>query len=433
MSDTADESEEDNYNQLNDEQNTQIIKELAAKSTTTAVQKIILSYDIGKDGAFIRRRMNKYNLPQLQEAAVLLRMNTDGVRKPQLVSNIIHKIESFLREKCDVCEHYYNLELEDEPLFRCEHCQQGCHTECFQELATVMDKKKLHMFKYYCTKCLKNVEQETRHEPGVPTPPIDQLNSTRISNRDPDVSHTRDPYVSHHSDQEIDNEESDEPRRICKFYIRGKCKFGSTGTRGGTCRFEHPEPCKPFSQHGATSRGCQNDRCPLWHPPLCRRSTNYRKCFRQDCHFWHLRGTIRRPPVAEGGFNTQQPAAPSNPAVNNHQPAANSVHPAANPYPAWQQQPAASQANQEISHQNRVSAQIQLQLQSAEQKQTSFLEQMREEMNHMKTAFQQQMQALIRVQPPQMNNQPQVNNQNQPAHSVYQVPVYNFTPSAPPM
>ena len=433
MSDTADESEEDNYNQLNDEQNTQIIKELAAKSTTTAVQKIILSYDIGKDGAFIRRRMNKYNLPQLQEAAVLLRMNTDGVRKPQLVSNIIHKIESFLREKCDVCEHYYNLELEDEPLFRCEHCQQGCHTECFQELATVMDKKKFHMFKYYCTKCLKNVEQETRHEPGVPPPPIDQLNSTRISNRDPDVSHPRDPYVSHHSDQEIDNEESDEPRRICKFYIRGKCKFGSTGTRGGTCRFEHPEPCKPFSQHGATSRGCQNDRCPLWHPPLCRRSTNYRKCFRQDCHFWHLRGTIRRPPVAEGGFNTQQPAAPSNPAVNNHQPAANSVHPAANPYPAWQQQPAASQANQEISHQNRVSAQIQLQLQSAEQKQTSFLEQMREEMNHMKTAFQQQMQALIRVQPPQMNNQPQVNNQNQPAHSVYQVPVYNFTPSAPPM
>ena len=424
MTDTADENEEDNYYQLNDEQNTQIIKELAAKSTTTAVQKIILSYEAGKDGGIIRRRMNKFNLPQLQEAAELLKMNTVGVRKPQLVSNIIHKIESFLREKCDVCEQYYNLKLEDEPLFRCEHCQQGCHTECFQELANVMDKKKFHMFKYYCTKCLKNVEQETRHEPGVPPPPAEQLNSTRISTRDPDVSQQRDQ-------ESDDSEDSDEPRRICKFYIRGKCKFGSTGTRGGTCRFEHPEPCKPFSHHGATSRGCQDDRCTLWHPPLCRRSTNYRKCFRQDCHFWHLRGTIRRPPVAEGGFNPQQPAASSNPAVNNHQPPAANVYPAANP--AWQQQPAAAQANQEVSHQNRVSAQIQLQLQSAEQKQNTFLEQMREEMNQMKIAFQQQMQTLIRVQPPQMNNQPQVNNQNQPAHSVYQVPVYNFTPSAPPM
>ena len=107
--------------------------------------------------------------------------------------------------------------------------------------------------------------------------------------------------------------------------------------------------------------------------------------------------------------------------------------------------PSAEIARPEATHQNNsTSAEIQSQLRSAEQRQNSFLELMKEEMREMKRnqeAFQQQMQSLIRgpapqmnnqpQAPPQMNNQPQVNS-NQLAPSVYAHPVYSYIPTAPP-
>ena len=410
----------------NDEENTNIIKALAATSASPIVQRIILSYDIGKNGSRIRNLIQKYSKTQLKEAAEVLKLNTDRVYKNQLVSNIIHQIEGLLKEKCDVCDVYYNLTLEDEPSFRCEHCQQGCHNPCFQELATAMDKKKYHMFKYYCHKCLNSVEeQDTKPDPSNHE---ESLNSTRILNQDQERRNQEDREPRDLSRHEEVEEDPDEPRRICKFFIRGKCKYGNTGTRGGTCRFDHPEPCKPFTYHGATIRGCQNERCPLWHPPLCRRSVNYRKCFRQDCHFWHLKGTIRRPPAPDVG---QQAAAfPHLAAAHNPHPAAANAHPAA-PYQPPAAQSYAAAANQT----NIVTAEIQSKMQIAEQRQSTFLEQMKEEMNQMKRSqetFQQQIQALIRVQPPQMNIHPQVNSQpqgNQMYPTAPYPPVYSFPPA----
>ena len=96
----ADEAE--TYHTLNDEQNKEIITALAAKSQSTEVQRIILAYDIGMSGAHIRKQIQKHKMPQLKEAAELLKLNIDRVKKNQLVSNIIHQIESLLREKCDM-------------------------------------------------------------------------------------------------------------------------------------------------------------------------------------------------------------------------------------------------------------------------------------------------------------------------------------------
>lgn len=77
---------------------------------------------------------------------------------------------------------------------------------------------------------------------------------------------------------------------ICKFYRNGNCRYGRTGKN---CRYQHPKCCQRLLNHGPhSSQGCKlKNKCPLFHPTLCRSSVSRGECFRQSCTLAHIRGT----------------------------------------------------------------------------------------------------------------------------------------------
>ena len=77
-------------------------------------------------------------------------------------------------------------------------------------------------------------------------------------------------------------------KAICKFYVKGKCRHNEN------CRFEHPKICYKFRSFGLkenNEKGCENKNCNFLHPNACRDSIKTKTCTRQDCRFYHLKGT----------------------------------------------------------------------------------------------------------------------------------------------
>ena len=85
---------------------------------------------------------------------------------------------------------------------------------------------------------------------------------------------------------------------MCKFYQKGKCRYGKE------CRNEHPKFCKKFIKHGSlkfSPHGCDR-KCGKPHPDACRDSLRTKECNRENCRFYHIRGTNAsksREPVKE--------------------------------------------------------------------------------------------------------------------------------------
>lgn len=74
---------------------------------------------------------------------------------------------------------------------------------------------------------------------------------------------------------------------VCRFYKNGNCKFKKD------CRKEHPKFCQRFTKHGLKSHninGCDS-QCGLLHPNACRESLRSRECSRDQCNFYHIKGT----------------------------------------------------------------------------------------------------------------------------------------------
>jgi hypothetical protein len=79
---------------------------------------------------------------------------------------------------------------------------------------------------------------------------------------------------------------------VCSRHRRGTCQFGR---KGEGCRYSHPKICRAMLLHGSCAAGAT---CRYLHPELCFSSVRERTCFKEDCFFFHLKGTARRsPPV----------------------------------------------------------------------------------------------------------------------------------------
>ena len=106
--------------------------------------------------------------------------------------------------------------------------------------------------------------------------------------------------ANHNRKKNSRNTKKDEPKgektsdkQICRFFERGLCRFGISGTKDGKCKFNHPRMCKRIINHGPKSPyGCKGD-CDKWHPKLCYSSINKKECLKEHCTFWHIKGTSR--------------------------------------------------------------------------------------------------------------------------------------------
>ena len=103
----------------------------------------------------------------------------------------------------------------------------------------------------------------------------------------------------------------------CRFYAKGKCRHNKD------CRFNHPKICFKFQSFGLKSnheKGCEKTNCSYFHPNACRDSLKTRTCPREDCRFFHLKGTKNVPnqPYSlssnqnKTSFETQNRFAPLN-------------------------------------------------------------------------------------------------------------------------
>jgi hypothetical protein len=102
---------------------------------------------------------------------------------------------------------------------------------------------------------------------------------------------------------------------ICRFYMRGSCKFGffGKGKAGqGRCPFSHPKPCKKLMDNGAGEGGCTKGRdCEAAHPRMCHQSLTSRSCINikdggRCSAGYHVHGT-KAPAVRPIGSSTTNP------------------------------------------------------------------------------------------------------------------------------
>ncbi|MEL7079645.1 MAG: hypothetical protein AAGM46_27555, partial [Cyanobacteria bacterium J06582_2] len=71
-------------------------------------------------------------------------------------------------------------------------------------------------------------------------------------------------------------------RSLCKFFDKDGCR------NGRNCRFEHPEICNEWYEHGRC-KGV-NGECEKAHPNICRKYIKREPCTYRDCLYMHPRG-----------------------------------------------------------------------------------------------------------------------------------------------
>ena len=91
----------------------------------------------------------------------------------------------------------------------------------------------------------------------------------------------------HNNPQKLDPK-FDPKKTLCKFYANGSCKYKHE------CRFDHPKMCNKFIKNGLLKKfnpaGC-DAKCNKFHPNACRDSLRSKECARDNCRFFHLKGT----------------------------------------------------------------------------------------------------------------------------------------------
>ena len=351
------EDEPKDYHTLNDEHNKAIITELSENCGDADVSAVIKCYIIGSSNKDIRKQLKSHFVNPLKQAATYLGLNTEGEAKflkEDLITYIIRRIETLLKDLCGVCGEYYNNTLQDEPPFTCLICTQGCHQPCYQEMKAVFDGVPDTMrsaFRFICTKCYGDFSDDhsaAKKPKQSPVKPKDEevviREETPDATVDNDTTNPTIPIVG-----EVRSEEGTTQIVICPAYKWGRCPDYEN------CEFRHPPRCWNWLNTGKCS---YKKKCKYHHPPLCRNSLREYQCFNSECKYFHIAKTQRYKIEDEQLKNSLQPSnyhaqTPQSAQGYHHQP----PHPISNqPRPPPQQQPNyhshSANMHQQHHHQN---------------------------------------------------------------------------------
>ena len=100
---------------------------------------------------------------------------------------------------------------------------------------------------------------------------------------------------------------------ICRLYKRRNCPYGRTGKTlvdGKQCEKPHPPRCFKYTRFGARDRKGYNKgaNCQYCHPRLCNDSVKSQRCSKDECSFFHLKGTLRSRQALDRANNDQSQA-----------------------------------------------------------------------------------------------------------------------------
>ena len=325
-----------------------ILEELCSKTSDEQVKRLLSAYPLGATLTSQKTAMGKFKKEELSATLQFLRVpDQEGCYKPQLLHNLIVRIQNLLPDTCGLCKQEYCTLLEDDPLLSCEVCGQGSHDPCIKNILGESDNgsldsktaRKLIMpldlagVHYLCMSCSaqiiprdKAIPEKTDHEtPGGNNPeetPSQSAGEPSNPENSPEQGAIPEQPVPG-NDGSIQSQPASSPvatdnRPICRFHKKNQCKHGSTG-RG--CKDRHPQPCKKLLRYGANqANGCTlgRARCDKWHPSMCPDSMTKGHCMNTPCNFWHVTGTKRTSNNAN--MTGARPTASNMSAPPGHQP-----------------------------------------------------------------------------------------------------------------
>ena len=307
-------------------------------------KRVISSYDPTVTYASNKTSLKKCNATQLEACATLLGFTVRNDAQEKLYRNqdiladrIVLKIESLFESQCSDCSQSYQNTLEDTPLLSCVLCMQGSHNcESIKDKIGDIDQVKPVGTAWLCFGCLAKNNLDLQAPQNIRIKPRIHPTATSSSRGTADAIL---PAIAEDDNvDEEDVEERESPRRgrestssertapseICEQYKRRNCphgRLGKTLVDGRQCEKAHPPRCFKYTRYGQRNpRGCnKGTNCQYWHPRLCNESVRTKKCSRENCSFFHLKGTVRSSanqdiadPLSVPARRDSQPPPPAN-------------------------------------------------------------------------------------------------------------------------
>ena len=347
----------------------QIVASLCAAAPSDAIRNCLHKYVPTKHGFQIEAAFKQEKKQTLVATLAYLRVpDMNQYKADCLPHELLCRVQNLFPDSCHLCQQEYCVALQDNPIASCANCGQGCHNACVLQLLGISedDLNEANEFGlsvlnpyakvglvYLCGACQKdvlpqkerlktknaanvthnsNVNPQTDHD-GSEVEESLQENSatTEVSAQQNDTIHTnistpatREPPLRQNSSQsnqsalgfgpvgregsQTNSAPNAQPTAICKFYRRGRCKYGISGKKDGPCTHSHPKVCQSYMQNGPiASRGCtRGNNCRFFHPNLCKTSVTNRTCHNEGCKFIHLRGTKRSSQLDDADANNSQ-------------------------------------------------------------------------------------------------------------------------------
>ena len=338
----------------------EIIAALCVGAPSDNIRNCLRKYDPTKPVWQIEKDLKKDKKDVLVDS--LLYLGVPGMnqyRHDALPHELVCRVQNLLPDTCSLCKQNYCISLEDKPILSCVKCGQGCHNSCvLQIIGRTVDELNeennfgeslanpyaaLGLF-YVCGGCqedtipnksslkIKQGQTSRRTSLSEDQPPNIPLNigtqadlgsnvPTNTQNERAPPAATEEVLLTGQSgntrnrnNTPTNNQTSSSVAPICTRFKTGRCSFGISGKKDGTCPYRHPKPCTKFLINGNRSRGgCRKGtNCNLFHPSMCYNSMRERQCFRENCKFMHIKGTKRSEDEATGNQGTYPPAAQQN-------------------------------------------------------------------------------------------------------------------------
>ena len=212
------------------------------------------------------------------------RLRETSVNKLDLARDIVEWLTELIPQTCPICSVIYtSAEFgDDENYLSCFICNRKSHVECYKEHPTDVSIGIV----YLCTSCTQ--------QKASPVAAKDEGSKETLEESDEKKSGNSEEGGP--KDEPTDDDKDNKP--ICPKYKHGRCDNYET------CKltFNHPRRCRNMLSLGKCRFG---NSCRYFHPKICYKSMNDRKCTDLECRFFHLKYTKRYEESLDNQLNNQ--------------------------------------------------------------------------------------------------------------------------------